>query len=359
MGIAVIDIHKRFAGHAALNGVSLDFPAGKLTALLGPSGCGKTTLLRIIAGLEHADSGAVYLDGEDATSVNVRERRIGFVFQHYALFKHMTVYENIAFGLRVKPRSSRPSENQIKYKVRHLLELVQLDHLGERHPSQLSGGQRQRVALARALAIEPRVLLLDEPFGALDAKVRKDLRDWLRRLHDELRFTSIFVTHDQDEALEIADQVVLMDHGRVEQIGKPSDVYAEPVSPFAYEFLGDVNRIAGRLVQGKLHTGTARLTGSDELTVSDVDAVAYIRPHEFNIGPLAETGEGIAATLIRSRIDGPSIRAEFQRQDTMDYLDVMVPTERFVELGLNLGDGVFLTPKRFKLFSGPQQPSNR
>ena len=219
MSIQVKNIRKQFGDFTALKDVSLDFPTGELVALLGPSGCGKTTLLRIIAGLESADGGQVLLDGADASDTHVRERQVGFVFQHYALFRHMTVFDNVAFGMRMKPRSQRPSDAAIKAKVTELLKLVQLDWIADRFPSQLSGGQRQRIALARALAVEPRVLLLDEPFGALDAKVRKELRRWLRRLHDELHITSIFVTHDQEEALEVADRVVLMDHGKVEQVG--------------------------------------------------------------------------------------------------------------------------------------------
>ncbi|MFM2107609.1 MAG: hypothetical protein RLZZ513_677, partial [Pseudomonadota bacterium] len=228
MSISVKNIGKRFGSFVALDNVSLDFPNGELTALLGPSGCGKTTLLRLIAGLEQPDEGQVILDGEDASQRDVRERQVGFVFQHYALFRHMSVFDNIAFGLRVKPRALRPSKAEIHDKVMSLLSLVQLDWLADRYPSQLSGGQRQRIALARALAVEPRVLLLDEPFGALDAKVRKELRRWLRRLHDELHVTSIFVTHDQEEALEVADRVVLMNHGKVEQVGAPDDVYNHP-----------------------------------------------------------------------------------------------------------------------------------
>ncbi len=221
MSIEVRSIVKRFGSFSALDDVSLTFPAGQLVALLGPSGCGKTTLLRVIAGLETPDSGAVLFHGEDASDRDVGQRQVGFVFQHYALFRHMTVFENVAFGLRVKRRAQRPSNEQIRRKVLELLQLVQLDWLADRYPHQLSGGQRQRIALARALAVEPKVLLLDEPFGALDAKVRKELRRWLRRLHDELHITSIFVTHDQEEALEVADQVVLMNKGKVEQVGSP------------------------------------------------------------------------------------------------------------------------------------------
>ncbi len=237
MSIQVQNINKRFGEFIAIDDVSLDFPSGELTALLGPSGCGKTTLLRIIAGLEWADSGRVLLEGEDASDTHVRERNVGFVFQHYALFRHMNVFDNVAYGLRVKPRKQRPSEAEIKRKVGDLLDLVQLAWLADRFPSQLSGGQRQRIALARALAVEPRVLLLDEPFGALDAKVRKELRLWLRRLHDDLHITSIFVTHDQEEALEVSDRVVLMNHGKVEQIGTAQQVVQEPATPFVADFL--------------------------------------------------------------------------------------------------------------------------
>src|SRR5258707_2436194 len=230
MSITVQNVTKRFGSFLALDNVSLEVPGGALLALLGPSGSGKTTLLRIIAGLEVPDDGSVRYDDQDVTDVGVRERNVGFVFQHYALFRHMTVFDNVAFGLRVKPRKIRPSEAEIKRKVHELLNLVQLDWLADRFPPQLSGGQRQRIALARALAVEPRVLLLDEPFGALDAKVRKELRRWLRRLHDELHITSIFVTHDQEEALEVADRLVLMNKGRVEQVGNPEDVYERPAS---------------------------------------------------------------------------------------------------------------------------------
>jgi sulfate transport system ATP-binding protein len=246
MSIEVRNVSRQFGDFQALRDVSLDIDSGELVALLGPSGCGKTTLLRIIAGLETADSGSIYFEGADTTDVHVRERQVGFVFQHYALFRHMTVFENVAFGLRVKPRASRPSDAQIKQKVHDLLGLVQLDWLADRYPSQLSGGQRQRIALARALAVEPKVLLLDEPFGALDAKVRKELRRWLRRLHDDLHVTSIFVTHDQEEALEVADRVVLMNTGKIEQVGTPQQVWDHPASPFVYGFLGDVNLFHGR-----------------------------------------------------------------------------------------------------------------
>ncbi|HWV08394.1 MAG TPA: sulfate ABC transporter ATP-binding protein, partial [Pseudomonas sp.] len=247
MSIEIRNVTKNFGSFSALNNVSLDVPSGELVALLGPSGCGKTTLLRIIAGLESPDSGNILFHGNDTTERDVLERQVGFVFQHYALFRHITVFENVAFGLRVRPRATRPSNDEIKRRVHELLELVQLDWLADRYPPQLSGGQRQRIALARALAVEPRVLLLDEPFGALDAKVRKDLRRWLRRLHDELHITSVFVTHDQEEALEVADRIVVMNHGNVEQIGSPQAVYDDPASPFVYKFLGNVNLFHSRV----------------------------------------------------------------------------------------------------------------
>jgi len=236
MSISIEHVSKQFGSFQALDDVSLEIASGELVALLGPSGCGKTTLLRIIAGLESADVGSIYFSGVDATAVHPRERNVGFVFQHYALFRHMTVFDNVAFGLRMRPRASRPTEAQIKDKVHQLLDLVQLDWLGDRFPAQLSGGQRQRIALARALAVEPQVLLLDEPFGALDAKVRKELRRWLRRLHDELHVSSVFVTHDQEEALEVSDRVVLMNRGRIEQVGTPQTVWEQPASPFVFSF---------------------------------------------------------------------------------------------------------------------------
>jgi len=240
MSITLKDVGKRFGSFVALDDISLEIASGELVALLGPSGSGKTTLLRVIAGLEWADAGQVLFHGQDATGTHVRERRVGFVFQHYALFRHMTILENVAFGLRVRPRNERPAERHIREKVKALLELVQLDWVAERYPHQLSGGQRQRIALARALAVEPKLLLLDEPFGALDAKVRKELRRWLRRLHDEVRATTVFVTHDQDEAREVADRVVVMNRGRIEQVGEPREVYERPATPFVREFLADV-----------------------------------------------------------------------------------------------------------------------
>ena len=241
MSVSIENLSKRFGGFAALNGVNLEIPGGELIALLGPSGSGKTTLLRIIAGLETADGGIVRYQDEDVTGRPVRERNVGFVFQHYALFRHMTVFENIAFGLRVRRRPAA----EVDRRVGELLELIQLSSLGRRYPSQLSGGQRQRVALARALAAEPKLLLLDEPFGALDAKVRQELRSWLRRLHREIHVTSIFVTHDQEEAFEVADRVVVMNKGRIEQVGTPQEVFDHPATPFVMDFLGNVNVFHG------------------------------------------------------------------------------------------------------------------
>lgn len=243
MSIEVKGVNKQFGQFKALNEINLSIQSGELVALLGPSGCGKTTLLRIIAGLETPDSGSIGFHGEDVSEHDVRDRNVGFVFQHYALFRHMTVFDNVAFGLRMKPKRERPSEEVIKQKVHELLNLVQLDWLGDRYPEQLSGGQRQRIALARALAVEPKVLLLDEPFGALDAKVRKELRRWLARLHEEVHLTSVFVTHDQEEAMEVADRIVVMNKGVIEQIGTPAEVYENPASDFVYHFLGDANRL--------------------------------------------------------------------------------------------------------------------
>ena len=350
MSIAVHHIQKRFGSFTALNDVSLDFPTGELTALLGPSGCGKTTLLRIIAGLESPDSGQVLLDGEDASARHVRERQVGFVFQHYALFKHMTVFENIAFGLRVKPRAQRPSEAIIGEKVKRLLELVQLDWLAERYPPQLSGGQRQRIALARALAVEPRVLLLDEPFGALDAKVRKELRRWLRRLHDELHVTSIFVTHDQEEALEVADQVVLMNKGQVEQIGTPETVYNHPASPFVYGFLGNVNLFHGRLHEGVLDAGGARFEAPGHDDIRDAAGVGFVRPHDLDVERYAPGAEGIVVQLRRAHAIGPLAQLELERDDNAELIEAVIPNERFAQLGLKNGETLVVRPRRIEVF---------
>lgn len=298
MSIQVQNIEKHFGAFHALKNISLDFPDGQLIALLGPSGCGKTTLLRIIAGLESADGGQVILEGQDATNVHVREREVGFVFQHYALFRHMTVFDNIAFGLRVRPRKTRPSEAEIKKRVTRLLDLVQLGFLADRYPAQLSGGQRQRIALARALAVEPRVLLLDEPFGALDAKVRKELRRWLRTLHDELHITSIFVTHDQEEALEVADQIVVMNKGNVEQIGSPREVYETPATPFVFDFLGQANRFEGQNNGGIIQLGEDRIQFEGAKNAAQGEVILFARPDELRIHAQPHDN-AIQATFIR------------------------------------------------------------
>ena len=353
MTIEVQHIRKQFGQFTALDDVSLQFDDGELTALLGPSGCGKTTLLRIIAGLEFPDSGRVLLDSDDASARHVRERQVGFVFQHYALFKHMTVFENVAFGLRVKPRKERPSEQQIREKVKKLLELVQLDWIADRYPPQLSGGQRQRIALARALAVEPRVLLLDEPFGALDAKVRKELRRWLRQLHDELHVTSIFVTHDQEEALEVADRVVLMNKGRVEQTGTPAQVYNQPASPFVYGFLGNVNLFHGRVDEGVLASGDARLATPQHTGVRNGEAIGYVRPHDLDVERYvagSPHSEGVAVKLRRAHAIGPLAQLDLERADNAQLIEAVIPNERFRELGLKDGETLLVKPKRMHVF---------
>ena len=311
MSIQVKNIEKHFGAFHALNNISLDFPDGQLVALLGPSGCGKTTLLRIIAGLESADGGQVILEGQDATDVHVRERQVGFVFQHYALFRHMTVFDNIAFGLRVRPRATRPSEAEIKKRVMRLLDLVQLGFLADRYPAQLSGGQRQRIALARALAVEPRVLLLDEPFGALDAKVRKELRRWLRTLHDELHITSIFVTHDQEEALEVADQIIVMNKGNVEQIGSPREVYEQPATPFVFDFLGQANRFEGQHHQGIVQIGEDRVQLLNQPNAPQGKVIAFARPDELHIHAQPQENT-IQATFLREVWIAGKVVAELQ-----------------------------------------------
>ena len=353
MSIEIRNVSKQFGDFQALRDINLHIDSGELIALLGPSGCGKTTLLRIIAGLESADQGSILFSGEDTTDVHVRERQVGFVFQHYALFRHMTVFENVAFGLRVKPRKLRPSEAQIKAKVHELLSLVQLDWLADRYPSQLSGGQRQRIALARALAVEPRVLLLDEPFGALDAKVRKELRRWLRRLHDELHITSIFVTHDQEEALEVADRVVLMDHGKVEQIGTPEEVYRHPATPFVYGFLGAVNHFSGHVDGQSVRVGDEVLRhAAPDLKHGD-EVIAFARPHELDIVTDLAGTDGVPARVARVLSFGVTARVELDGLNgaTGQHFEVELTRERVEALALQEGQTVRLHPQRLRVFA--------
>ena len=352
MSIEVSNVSKRFGNFAALDDVSLSFPTGELIALLGPSGCGKTTLLRIIAGLEQPDSGRIMLEGEDASDKHVRERQVGFVFQHYALFRHMTVFENIAFGLRVKPRHLRPTETDIRKKVANLLELVQLGWLAGRMPSQLSGGQRQRVALARALAVEPRVLLLDEPFGALDAKVRKELRRWLRRLHEDLHITSIFVTHDQEEAFEVADRVVLMNQGHVEQVGTAREVYENPSTAFAYSFLGAVNAFPGHIEGRDVRLGSFVLSGRANGHADGANVVGFARPHELQIEQGGESG--LQASVSRVLYYGAAARIEllatFKPGEAEQHIEIEMTREEALRLGLDTGAPVRVVPRKLKVF---------
>ncbi|MGH7499922.1 MAG: sulfate/molybdate ABC transporter ATP-binding protein [Gemmatimonadales bacterium] len=350
MSIQVRDLTKRFGAFSALRSVSLDVPQGELVALLGPSGSGKTTLLRVIAGLETPDAGSVHFDGEDATERAVRDRGVGFVFQHYALFRHMTVFENVAFGLRVQPRRTRPPEAEIRSRVHELLGLVQLDWLAHRYPAQLSGGQRQRIALARALAVKPDVLLLDEPFGALDAKVRKELRRWLRRLHDDIRITSVFVTHDQDEALEVADRVVVMNEGVIEQVGTPEEVYDHPATPFVYSFLGDVNLFHGRLEAGRVHIGDHEVDAPEHREAEDGAAVAYVRTYEVDLAPAANGSPAIGAVVRHVRRTGSVVRLELDQEEDGKVIEAELPRARFDELGIGKGDRVFVSPRRARVF---------
>lgn len=352
--IHIRDISKTFGSFNALGRISLDIVSGELVALLGPSGSGKTTLLRIIAGLEFPDSGTISFDGVEATTLSVRERGVGFVFQHYALFRHMTVAENISFGLRVRPRSQRPAQQEIDSRVKELLSLVQLSGLGERYPNQLSGGQRQRVALARALAIDPKILLLDEPFGALDARVRKELRRWLRNLQDELKITGIFVTHDQEEALEVADRVVVMNHGAIEQIGTPSEIYDRPDTPFVYQFLGNVNCLDCLACDGILEIGaTGDESGTRSMRVplpegapATGKGTVFLRPHD--IRQVTDDHPGLNAIVRHLNILGPKVRVE------LDYCGLPLEMEMDRRLyflnPLISGQSIRLAPYEARLF---------
>jgi sulfate/thiosulfate transport system ATP-binding protein len=353
MSIEVRNLRKAFGNFVALDNVSLDVPGGELVALLGPSGSGKTTLLRIIAGLEPADQGTILFQGENATDRPVRERQVGFVFQHYALFRHMSVFENVAFGLRVRPRKVRPSEREIHETVMGLLHLVQLDVLAGRRPSELSGGQRQRVALARALAVKPKVLLLDEPFGALDAKVRKELRRWLRRLHEEVHVTSVFVTHDQEEALEVSDRVVIMNEGRIEQSGTPEEVYERPSTPFVYGFLGDVNLFHGRIHQGHVNIGESELDAPEWAHASDQAGVAYVRTYDVELGLIRSGTSSLEAVVRHVRAFGPMVRLELDLVDGGRTIEAHVPRGRFDALRLGKGERVYVSPTSVRVFAQP------
>ncbi len=350
MSIDVVGVSKRFGAFEAVTGVSLRVETGELVALLGPSGCGKTTLLRVIAGLEVPDAGHVLFDGQDPADRRLADRRVGFVFQHYALFRHQSVFENIAFGLRVRPRATRPTDAEIAERVHRLIELVQLEAMADRLPAQLSGGQRQRVALARALAVEPRVLLLDEPFGALDAKVRKELRRWLRRLHDELHVTSIFVTHDQEEALEAADRVVLMNQGRVEQVGTPAEVYAHPATPFVYDFLGDVNLFRGRVEEGKAFIGPLEFDVPGHSHHEARIATLYIRPHQLEIEREGGGERQFRARVVHVNAAGPMVKVDLTAE-WGDPVRVELSQERFRALALEPGAEVFVRPRDMSLFT--------
>ena len=342
--IEISHLSKRFGAFHALDDVSLRVPAGRLVALLGPSGSGKTTLLRILAGLDHADGGAVRLNGLDAAGVKTRDRRVGFVFQHYALFRHMSVADNIAFGLSVRKGAERLPKTEVKARVARLLDLVQLSGLAGRYPSQLSGGQRQRVALARALAVEPRLLLLDEPFGALDAQVRKDLRRWLRTLHDDMGLTSVFVTHDQEEALELADEVVVMSRGRIEQVGSPADIYDNPATPFVFQFLGNANRLPAVVKDGVARVAHWRTPAPD---VADGRAVAFVRPHELEVD-----GDGNDAVLRHQVVLGPTVRLDLVLADGA-HAEAVIDRQSHARLGLRPGGRVGLAARRIVVF-GPQ-----
>jgi sulfate transport system ATP-binding protein len=348
MGIEVRHVSKGFGTFRALRDVSFTVQTGELVALLGPSGSGKTTLLRIVAGLEEADAGTVLFDGDDATRRSAKDRGVGFVFQHYALFRHMTVFENVAFGLRVRPRGQRPLDRAIAARVKDLLALVQLDCLGDRYPSQLSGGQRQRVALARALAVEPRVLLLDEPFGALDAKVRQELRRWLRRLHAEIHLTSVFVTHDQEEALELANRVVVMNEGRIEQDGTPDEVVEHPATPFVVNFLGNVNIFHGRVQAGKALLGPLAIEYPDHPGTEARTAAGYARPHELDISR-HDDGGGLWATVTDARAAGAVVKIEVADRDGR-AIQVELGRDRYEHVRAIVGERVYVKPRRVRVF---------
>jgi sulfate transport system ATP-binding protein len=356
MSITLRGVSKQFGEYAAVENIDLNVPTGTLMALLGPSGCGKTTLLRIIAGLEIPERGQVLFDDQDATLWSVRDRKVGFVFQHYALFRHMTVFENVAFGLRVKRRGERPAPREIRKKVETLLELVQLGWAGERYPAQLSGGQRQRIALARAMAVDPKVLLLDEPFGALDAQVRHELRRWLRRLHDELHFTSIIVTHDQQEAIEVADTVVVLNRGRIEQQGAPGDMYDVPASAFVHRFLGQVNELPVIMRDGRAYLGPFDVGSEADIAPGGARHVALVRPHEIEVGPPNAHWHG---TVVAVRVIGPIVRLDVCAlgQPIHEPLEAEISRERFEGERFSVGQKVGLRFRRWQIYAADEAPN--
>jgi sulfate/thiosulfate transport system ATP-binding protein len=353
MSVEVKNVIKKFGSFTALDNVSLKVESGELVALLGPSGSGKTTLLRTIAGLEFPDNAGaqVLFYGEDVTHIPASQRKAGFAFQHYALFRHMSVFENIAFGLRVRPKETRPSNDEIRARVEKLLKLIQLEPLGNRFPSQLSGGQRQRVALARALAVEPKVLLLDEPFGALDAKVRKELRRWLRQLHDEIHITTLFVTHDQEEALEVSDRVAILRDGRIEQIGTPDEIYDHPATPFVYDFLGHVNLFHGRVSGGSVHIGGAQFDTPSVASEPEANTVAFVRPHDVRLTREAGGPKTFRARILHANAAGPIANLELERLDGGGQFSAHLGKEEFQQLQPKAGEEIFVELKNVKVFS--------
>jgi sulfate/thiosulfate transport system ATP-binding protein len=352
MSMEIKNISKSFGSFTALNDTSLKIENGELVSLLGPSGSGKTTLLRVIAGMDSPDpspNSHVLFFGEDVANRPVGDRKVGFVFQHYALFKHMSVFENIAFGLRVRPRSLRPTEAAVRDKVHSLLKLIQLEGFGNRFPKQLSGGQRQRVALARALAIEPQVLLLDEPFGALDAKVRKGLRDWLRGLHDELNTTTILVTHDQEEALEVSDRVVVMNQAKIEQVGTPADVFHHPSSEFVIDFLGNVNVFHGRVDQGQAVLDRFRVRLTDPAVPDGEQAKVYVRPSDITVDRTPQDESSMLARVTRINRAGVQAKLSLELQ-SKEEIRVDISMEQLVALDLRSGDSVYVNPTKARVF---------
>jgi sulfate/thiosulfate transport system ATP-binding protein len=345
VSILVKDVSKAFGGFVALDKVSLEVPNGSLLALLGPSGSGKTTLLRIIAGLEVADEGTVLHSEEDITNYTPRDRKVGFVFQHYALFRHMSIEDNIGFALRVRGLG----KPEIRERVQELLKLIRLEGLGSRYPSQLSGGQRQRVALARALAAQPKVLLLDEPFGALDAKVRQELRLWLRKLHEDIHVTSIFVTHDQEEALEVSDRVVVMNHGKIEQIGTPQEVFDHPATPFVMGFLGSVNIFHGRVESGRAHLGPISVAYPDHADEAPKAAQGFARPYELDLDREEGPGGGFWATLRHVTPAGAVVRIELEDAEAR-LVQVETTRESFEGLDPKAGERLYVRPRQVRIF---------